>query len=98
MGTMATLTGHAVLAVGDYSTIMDNGPARAAGTAPKVQAAGEDIGDMFEITTWTLLVAQATCPTQPLEPQFPLFSPGFRKTRQHLGFSSALRCQSTALP
>merc|ERR1712112_193980 len=49
--TMATLTGHAVLAVGDYSTIMDNGPARAAGTALKVQAAGEDIGDMFEIST-----------------------------------------------
>ena len=53
--TMATLTGHAVLAVGgavrnvqqlgdvllfyqvgEYSTIMDNGPARAAGTALKV--------------------------------------------------------------
>ena len=52
---MATLTGHAVLAVGgavrnvqqlgdvllfyqvgEYSTIMDNGPARAAGTALKV--------------------------------------------------------------
>merc|ERR1719158_1842813 len=49
--TMATLTGHACLAVGDYSTIMDNGPARAAGTALKVQAAGEDIGDMFEIST-----------------------------------------------
>merc|ERR1719466_630198 len=49
--TMATLTGHAVLAVGEYSTIMDNGPARAAGTALKVQAAGEDIGDMFEIST-----------------------------------------------
>jgi len=49
--TMATLTGHAVLAVGAYSTIMDNGPARAAGTALKVQAAGEDIGDMFEIST-----------------------------------------------
>merc|ERR1719305_484812 len=49
--TMATLTGHAVLAVGDYSTIMDNGPARAAGTALKVQAAGDDIGDMFEIST-----------------------------------------------
>jgi len=49
--TMATLTGHAVLSVGDYSTIMDNGPARAAGTALKVQAAGEDIGDMFEIST-----------------------------------------------
>merc|ERR1719474_1112802 len=49
--TMATLTGHAVLAVGEYSTIMDNGPARAAGTGLKVQAAGEDIGDMFEIST-----------------------------------------------
>merc|ERR1712107_939729 len=49
--TMATLTGHAVLAVGEYSTIMDNGPARAAGTALKVQAAGEEIGDMFEIST-----------------------------------------------
>merc|ERR1740121_1211206 len=30
---------------------MDNGPARAAGTALKVQAAGEEIGDMFEIST-----------------------------------------------
>ena len=48
---MATLTGHALLAVGDYSTIMDNGPARAAGTALKMQEAGEKIGDMFEIST-----------------------------------------------
>merc|ERR1712013_881403 len=39
--TVATLTGHALLAVGDYSTIMDNGPARAAGTALKMQEAGE---------------------------------------------------------
>jgi len=49
--TIATLTGHACLAVGDYSTIMDNGPAKAAGTALKVQAAGETVGDMFEIST-----------------------------------------------
>jgi len=49
--TIATLTGHAVLAVGDYSIIMDNGPAKADGTALKVQQAGENIGDMFEIST-----------------------------------------------
>jgi len=49
--TMATLTGHAVLAVGDYSIIMDNGPAKAAGTAVKVQQAGESTGTMFEIST-----------------------------------------------
>jgi len=49
--TVATLTGHAVLAVGNYSSIMDNGPAKAAGTALKVQEAGEKIGDMFEINT-----------------------------------------------
>ena len=39
--TIATLTGHAVLAVGPYSSIMDNGPAKAAGTAGQVQAAGD---------------------------------------------------------
>ena len=49
--TIATLTGHAVLAVGGYSTIMDNGPARAAGTALQVQEAGDKVGDMFEIST-----------------------------------------------
>jgi len=49
--TVATLTGHACLAVGDYSIIMDNGPAKAAGTALKVQEAGEKMGDMFEIST-----------------------------------------------
>jgi len=49
--TVATLTGHAVLSVGNYSAIMDNGPAKAAGTALKVQEAGEKIGDMFEIST-----------------------------------------------
>jgi len=49
--TVATLTGHAVLAVGDYSIIMDNGPAKQAQVATKVQAAGEQCGDMFEIST-----------------------------------------------
>jgi len=49
--TIATLTGHAVLAVGPYSSIMDNGPAKAAGTAGQVQAAGDSVGDMFEINT-----------------------------------------------
>merc|ERR1712106_158831 len=49
--TIATQTGHACLAVGDYSIIMDNGPAKAAGTALKVQEAGEKMGDMFEIST-----------------------------------------------
>jgi len=49
--TMATLTGHACIAVGDYSIIMDNGAAKAAGTAIKVQQAGDNVGDMFEIST-----------------------------------------------
>ena len=49
--TIATLTGHACLAVGDYSTIMDNGPAERQQVARKVQEAGHVIGDMFEIST-----------------------------------------------
>ena len=49
--TIATLTGHAVLAVGPYSAIMDNGPARAENVAGAVQAAGDKVGDMFEIST-----------------------------------------------
>ena len=49
--TIATLTGHAVLAMGPYSIVMDNGPARAANTAGALQAAGDKVGDMFEIST-----------------------------------------------
>jgi len=49
--TVATLTGHAVLAVGPYTSILDNGPARAVGTAQAVQAAGDSVGDMFEVNT-----------------------------------------------
>jgi len=49
--TMATLTGHAVLAMGPYSIIMDNGAARADKTAQAMQEAGDRVGDMFEIST-----------------------------------------------
>lgn len=49
--TVATLTGHAVLAMGGYSIIMDNGPARAAGVAGSVQRAGDTVADPFEIST-----------------------------------------------
>ena len=47
--TMATLTGHEVVAYGPYSAIMDNGPARKAQTANTVQAVGDSFGDMFEV-------------------------------------------------
>jgi len=49
--TIATLTGHAVLAVGDYSIVMDNGPAKQAGVAVNLKAAGDKMADMFEIST-----------------------------------------------
>ncbi|CAL1526701.1 unnamed protein product [Lymnaea stagnalis] len=50
--TIATLTGHAIRAMGpEYSIIMDNGPARNLSTAQKVQSSGEKIGDPFEIST-----------------------------------------------
>ncbi|XP_051897192.1 putative aminopeptidase W07G4.4 [Pristis pectinata] len=50
--TIATLTGHAIRAVGcNYSIIMDNGPSRWARTAQELQMAGEEVGDPFEIST-----------------------------------------------
>ncbi|XP_061116083.1 putative aminopeptidase W07G4.4 [Conger conger] len=50
--TIATLTGHAIRAMGpNYSIIMDNGPARSADTALKWQKAGAKLGDMFEVST-----------------------------------------------
>lgn len=50
--TIATLTGHAYLTVGEpYSIIMDNGPAARLQVAQNVQAAGHLMGDMFEIST-----------------------------------------------
>lgn len=50
--TVATLTGHACIAVGDgYSIIIDNGPARAKNISGKLQAFGQEVGDMFEVST-----------------------------------------------
>uniref|UniRef100_UPI00358F6852 putative aminopeptidase W07G4.4 n=1 Tax=Myxine glutinosa TaxID=7769 RepID=UPI00358F6852 len=50
--TIATLTGHAVRAMGpNYSIILDNGPARKTQTAQSVQKAGDHIGDPFEVST-----------------------------------------------
>ncbi|MBN3317502.1 YH24 aminopeptidase, partial [Atractosteus spatula] len=49
--TIATLTGHAIRAMGsNYSIIMDNGEARKAGNAHQWQQAGEVLGDVFEVS------------------------------------------------
>ncbi|XP_061623612.1 putative aminopeptidase W07G4.4 [Phyllopteryx taeniolatus] len=50
--TIATLTGHAIRAMGaNYSIIMDNGPAHRAGNAVNWQKAGEVLGDLFEVSS-----------------------------------------------
>ena len=49
--TIATLTGHAVLANGPYTNVMDNGPAKRENFAQNLQATGDHYGDMFEIST-----------------------------------------------
>lgn len=50
--TIATLTGHAVLAMGPaYSIVIDNGPAAGTKFAQNIQQAGHDMGDPFEIST-----------------------------------------------
>jgi len=49
--TIATLTGHAIIAMGfGYSIAMDNGPAHAIRNATKLQDAGDLVGDQFEIS------------------------------------------------
>lgn len=49
--TIATLTGHAVLAAGSgYSVVMDNAVARLVSNGEKLQASGETIGDPFEVS------------------------------------------------
>lgn len=49
--TIATLTGHAIRAMGpNYSIIMDNGPAHRKHTAAQWQKAGEVLGDVFEVS------------------------------------------------
>merc|ERR1711971_1054436 len=49
--TIATLTGHAVMAVGPYTSIMDNGAAKKEDFALKLQATGDLFADMFEVNT-----------------------------------------------
>ena len=49
--TFATLTGHAVLAVGNHTAILDNGPARKQGFARAMYDTGEECGDNFELST-----------------------------------------------
>ncbi|XP_028654033.1 putative aminopeptidase W07G4.4 [Erpetoichthys calabaricus] len=50
--TIATLTGHAIRAMGPhYSIIMDNGPARKSRNAQQWQEVGDALGDPFEIST-----------------------------------------------
>ncbi|XP_033756916.1 putative aminopeptidase W07G4.4 [Pecten maximus] len=50
--TIATLTGHAIRAMGPtYSIIMDNGPARQLNTARSMQEVGDVWGDPFEVST-----------------------------------------------
>lgn len=48
--TVATLTGHAVLAVGDYTAVMDNKVAEHAGHAFHFCKAGDLLGDPAEIS------------------------------------------------
>lgn len=50
--TVATLTGHAIRAVGcGYSICLDNGPARESGMSNRLFEAGHLIGEPFEIST-----------------------------------------------
>jgi len=50
--TIATLTGHAVVAVGpEYTCIMDNGPAEETDTARTLQKIGHGLSNPFEIST-----------------------------------------------
>ena len=46
--TIATLTGHAAVAMGPYTAVMDNGTARKEQFAQKLFATGEKYGDPFE--------------------------------------------------
>lgn len=48
--TIATLTGHAYVAVGPYTAIVANGPARKAGLDQALSAAGDSIGDCFDVS------------------------------------------------
>jgi len=48
--TIATLTGHAALAYGPYTAVMDNGPAAHEDFATKLLKTGDLYGDVFEVS------------------------------------------------
>lgn len=48
--SVATLTGHAALAMGPYTAAVENGPARKQGVAARLFALGEAWGDPFEVS------------------------------------------------
>ncbi len=48
--SVATLTGHAGIAMGPYTVVLENGPARAEGAGADLAQAGELWGDPFEIS------------------------------------------------
>jgi len=48
--TIATLTGHAAVAMGPYTAVMDNGAAKKEQFAQKIFATGEKYGDPFEVS------------------------------------------------
>merc|ERR1711981_147200 len=48
--TIATLTGHAVIAMGPYTAVLDNGTAKKEQFAQKLFATGEKYGDPFEVS------------------------------------------------
>lgn len=50
--TIATLTGHAIIAMGpNYFCALDNGPARKIKNVQKIQGSGDEYGDPCEIST-----------------------------------------------
>jgi len=50
--TIATLTGHAIVAMGEkYTIVMENGPARRKAMARNIQTVGDSVADPFEIST-----------------------------------------------
>lgn len=65
--TCATLTGHVVRAYGPYAAAMDNGPARAKRIGKRIRAAGELLGDPFELSTIRREDYAFVAPTSPRE-------------------------------
>jgi len=48
--SIATLTGHAVIAMGQYSVIVSNGPAKKQGIPRSIQDVSEAWGEVFEVS------------------------------------------------